>query len=149
MKIGVISDTHNTLSLETVKALEGVDHIIHAGDIGSAGVIGALETIAPLTAVRGNMDGAWAKRLPQRDLITLQHFTFYVLHDLNQIDLDPHAAGIDVVVSGHTHRAETRRIKETLFMNPGSASIGRYGGPLTIGIIRIEDKRLEHEIVTL
>jgi uncharacterized protein len=149
MKIGIISDTHGVLTPEALTALAGVERIIHAGDIGSADVIKALEKIAPVAAVRGNMDGGWANRLPWRDLLNLDDMTFYVVHDLNHIDLDPHAARIDVVVSGHTHRAQAQRVGQTLYFNPGSASVSRHGGPLTTGIIRIQGNHLDHEILHL
>ena len=109
MRIGIISDTHGLLRPEAVERLAGVDHIIHAGDIGRADVISDLRKIAPTTAVRGNIDrDEWAAGYPQTELVKLAGRSIYVLHNLAELDLDPTAAGIDVVVSGHSHRPEDR-----------------------------------------
>jgi uncharacterized protein len=150
MLIGVLSDTHGFLSTEALEVFKGVDHIIHAGDIGTHQVISALEGLAPVTAVRGNTDNdAWSESLPAIELVTLGGVRFYVLHDLQRLDLEPSAAGIRAVISGHTHRPETRRRHGVLYFNPGSASHRRQGGPLSVGRIRISGKGLHSEILHL
>ena len=137
MMVGVISDTHGHLNRAIASTFQGVSHIIHAGDVGSAAVLEALRRLAPVTAVRGNTDEGWAKQLPPTDLIMLDQTSFYILHDLNQLDLEPTAAGVQVVVSGHTHRPEARSAQGVLYFNPGSAAFGRQGTPPSIGIIRV------------
>ncbi|MCP4745392.1 MAG: metallophosphoesterase family protein [Desulfobacteraceae bacterium] len=150
MIIGVISDTHGILTQDAADALAGVRQIIHAGDIGSRDVIKALENIAPVTAVRGNMDsGSWTLKLPFTDLINLGPVSCYILHDLHTLDLDPLAADVKIVISGHTHKAESYIKNKVLFFNPGSASYGRYGGPLTVGRIEINNIKIIPEILKL
>ena len=102
--IGVISDTHGLLRPEAIEALRGSDYIIHAGDVGSSAIIERLSAIAPVTAIRGNVDrGAWARKLPEHEVLEVAGLSIYVLHDLAQLDLNPKAAGFAVVISGHTH----------------------------------------------
>ena len=150
MIIGIISDTHGTLQKCAKQALYGVDRIVHAGDIGSADVIASLEQIAPVTAIRGNMDrGQWSQHLPKAEMIAVNGLHFYVIHDLFNLDLDPCAAGVNAVISGHTHRAEIKTIQGVLYFNPGSASWPRSGGSLSIGRIEVDSKRLYPEIVEL
>jgi putative phosphoesterase len=150
MIVGVISDTHGVLNRQALEALEGVQHIIHAGDIGNPDIIQTLEKIAPLTAVRGNMDsGVWSNSLPAYEMITLNQSCFYILHNLDRLDLEPQSAGIDIVVSGHTHFPEIKSVNQVLYFNPGSASSSRYGGPLAIGKIRLFKTYLEPEIIQL
>jgi len=151
MKVGIISDTHGMLSRQALEALNGVDHILHAGDIGAPEVLQILNTIAPVNAVRGNMDGgAWCRGLPGTDMVELDTTTFYLLHDLNALDLDPHAAGVRVVVHGHTHKAADKTHSGVLYFNPGSASRpGRPGGPLSLGILEIANGRIDPRIIVL
>ena len=150
MIIGVISDTHGVISEQALKALTGVGHILHAGDIGGNGIIGTLEKIAPVTAVRGNMDGhPLGDVLPSFEMITLDQVCYYLLHNLGGLDLDPKAAGIQVVISGHTHKPEIRTCDDVLYFNPGSASSSRHGGPLTLGKIQWINSRLQPEIIQL
>jgi putative phosphoesterase len=151
MKIGIISDTHGMLSRHALDALNGVDHILHAGDIGAPEVLQLLNTIAPVTAVRGNMDGgAWCRDLPVTDMVELDSATFYLLHDLNTLDLDPTAAGIQVVVHGHTHQAADLTHSGVRYFNPGSASRpGRPGGALSLGVLDINNDRIEPTIIVL
>ena len=138
MIVGLISDTHGSLSQAALTALRGVDHIFHAGDIGSRAILSALAELAPVTAVRGNTDYAeWARRLPRTEMVVLNGFCFYLLHDLTSLDLDPHAARIQAVVSGHTHRAAISTVKGVLYINPGSASQSRYGSALSVARIEI------------
>lgn len=150
MIVGVISDTHGMISSEALKALDGVDHILHAGDVGGPKVIKMLEKIAPVSAVRGNMDGRpWGNTLPPFEMITLDQVCYYIIHNRYGLDLDPKSAGIQIVVSGHTHAPEIKTCDDVIYFNPGSASSSRHGGPLTIGRIRSVDGRILPEIIQL
>lgn len=136
MRIGVISDTHGLLRPEAVAALAGVDYILHAGDVGDDAILDALSAIAPLTAIRGNVDhrGRCA-RLPETELVELAGLHFYLLHDLHALDLDPVAAGVDVVVSGHSHQPLVERRKGVVYLNPGSAGPRRFSLPISLGYV--------------
>ncbi len=150
MIIGIISDTHGILSEDALQALKGVDSIVHAGDVGGPQVLEYLGQIAPVTAVRGNMDHeAWAEPLPAFDMIGFDGTIFYVLHDLHTLDLDPSAAGVQIVVSGHTHQAAMKTVQGVLYFNPGSASHGRHGMPLSVGRIELTDGRIHPQIIQL
>lgn len=150
MIIGVVSDTHGVLKPALLKALKGVQHIIHAGDIGGPEVIKALNDIAPVTAVRGNMDsGSWAQNLPLTDMVELDGALFYVLHNLGALDLEPSAAGIGTVISGHTHHPEIKNDRGILYFNPGSASFGRHGDPPSMGCIEVTPHALHPKIIHL
>jgi hypothetical protein len=150
MIIGIISDTHGTLNAEVLKIFKGATHIIHAGDIGSAEIISILAQVAPVTAVRGNTDNSdWSQSIPYREMISLAGLGIYILHDLQQLDVEPPAAGISAVISGHTHQPEICQRDGVLYMNPGSASQRRHGGPLSVGRIRIAGQRLHSEIIHL
>jgi putative phosphoesterase len=148
--LGVISDTHGLLRPEAVGALEGVDHIIHAGDIGGADILETLSRIAPVSAVRGNMDGgAWTRDLPVTDVVQVAEATLYVLHDLFDLDLSPNGAGFSAVVTGHTHMPEIRWERGVLFLNPGSAGPIRGSKPVSLALVEIEGRRLAPRIVQL
>ncbi len=150
MILGIISDTHGTLNGEVLEIFKGAAHIIHAGDIGAPDIISTLAQVAPVTAVRGNTDNsAWSQSIPCKEMIALGGHTFYVLHDLQQLDLEPQAAGIGAVISGHTHQPELKQQDGVLYMNPGSASQRRHGGALSVGRIRIAGKGLHAEIIHL
>lgn len=150
MIVGVISDTHGMLAAAAKNALTGVDRILHAGDIDGPEILELLDDIAPVTAVRGNMDhGRWADALHPADMISVGGCLIYMLHNLDTLDLDPVAAGIDVVISGHTHQAHMETIHGVLYLNPGSASHGRYGSPSSIAIIKLAKGRIRPEILTL
>lgn len=141
MKIGIISDTHGMLRPEAVHALQGVDHIIHAGDIGKPSVLEGLNHIAPATAVRGNVDSAsWAEEFPTTVLVEFEGRSIYVLHDLAALDLNPKAAGIDCVISGHSHRPLIKERDGILYVNPGSAGPRRFHLPITLAFLEIEDE---------
>jgi uncharacterized protein len=128
MRIGIISDTHGLLRAEAIERLTGVHHIIHAGDIGGPEVIAGLREIAPMTAIRGNIDrGKWAAEYPDTALVKLGGRSIYVIHDLKELGIDPAATGIDVVVSGHSHRPKIETVGGVLYLNPGSA--GRAVSP--------------------
>ena len=138
MKIGIISDTHGLLRPEAVERLAGVHHIIHAGDIGRPEVIADLRKIAPTTAVRGNIDkGEWAAAYPQTEFVKLGGKVFYVLHNLAELDLDPVAAGIDVVVSGHSHQPKIETVDGVIYLNPGSAGPRRFSLPIALATLEL------------
>jgi hypothetical protein len=148
--IGVISDTHGLLRPEAVDALRGSDHIIHAGDVGAPEILDKLRDIAPLTAVRGNVDqGDWAGELPETDVLESGGILIYVLHDLQQLDLKPTAAAVAVVVSGHSHVPKQEMHDGVLYFNPGSAGPRRFKLPATIGKLILEDGRVRGELVAL
>ncbi len=147
MIVGVISDTHGLLRAEAIEALGGVDHILHAGDIGAPEVLAALARIAPVTAIRGNVDiGPWAQELPETELVELGGATIYMLHDLGQLDLKPEAAGIHVVVYGHSHQAMMEERDGVLYFNPGSAGPRRFKLPVSVGKLGIENGRIRGEL---
>jgi len=136
--IGLISDTHGLLRPEAVRALEGVSHIIHAGDIGGPEILEELRKIAPVHAVRGNNDkGAWAALVPLYQALELEGVSIHVLHDVKELDLDPKAAGFDVVVSGHSHKPNVSERDGVQFVNPGSAGPRRFKLPVTVGYLDI------------
>lgn len=150
MLIGVISDTHGLLRPQALAALQGSGLILHAGDIGSAEVLEALARIAPLAAIRGNNDTeSWALATPETRKVEAGGKRFYLLHDLKTLDIDPVAAGIDVVIAGHSHKplAETR--DGVLYLNPGSAGPRRWRLPITLSRLRIVAGQIEHELVQL
>jgi len=138
MKVGVISDTHGLLRPEAVELLRGSDHIIHAGDIGSPEIIPALEKIAPVTAIRGNVDTqAWARGFAETEVVELEGLHLYVIHDANAIDLNPKAAGFAAVISGHSHQTKQETKDGVLYFNPGSAGPRRFKLPISVGRLEI------------
>jgi len=140
LRIGLISDTHGLLRPEALAFLRGADRIVHGGDIGSAGILEALGAIAPVVAVRGNNDfGAWAGRVPETELVELAGVHLYVIHDLGQLDIDPAAAGVRVVVSGHSHRPAVEERDGVVYANPGSAGPRRFSLPVSAGELLIGD----------
>jgi len=147
MLVGLISDTHGLLRPEACERLTGVDHIIHAGDIGGPGVISGLRELAPTTAIRGNVDkGRWADDHPHIEWLTLGGRSIYVLHNLNDLNLDPAAAGIDVVVSGHSHRPRIETVDGVLYLNPGSAGPRRFTLPIALAILELTGDGLRPRI---
>ncbi|AXC11482.1 phosphoesterase, putative [Acidisarcina polymorpha] len=150
MRIGVISDTHGLLRPEALSALAGVEHILHAGDVGDPAILDRLAEIAPLTSIRGNIDRSGrCAALPKTEIVELGGSTIYMLHDLAQFDLDPVAAGIRVVVSGHSHRPSIEWRREVLFFNPGSAGPKRFSLPITLGYLLLNDEQPTAEIFAL
>lgn len=136
--IGIISDTHGLLRPEALRLLAHVDHIIHAGDIGDPEIIPALRRIAPVTAIRGNMDtGEWATEFAETEFVRLAGQLFYVLHDLNTLQVDPVVAGIDVILSGHSHVPKINTVDGLLYLNPGSAGRRRFKLPITLASLEI------------
>lgn len=148
--IGVISDTHGLIRPEIEKKLAGCDRILHAGDIGDEKVLQRLEHIAPVVAVRGNMDyGSWSNALPVKEMVEIVGIFFYLLHDLYQLDLDPSAAGIHVVVSGHTHQPKLFQKAGVLYLNPGSAGHRRSNYPVSMAKIGIENGHVNPRIIEI
>jgi uncharacterized protein len=149
-QIGVISDTHGLLRPEAVEALRGSDHIIHAGDVGEPEILALLTEIAPVTAVRGNVDhGAWARKLPETEVVEIGGISIYVLHDLAQLDLKPEAAGFAAVIYGHSHVPRQEMRNGVLYFNPGSAGPRRFKLPVTVGRLTIEGKKVQAEILEI
>ena len=151
MKIGVVSDTHGLLRPEVAPALAGVERILHLGDVGKASVLEALEKIAPVTAVRGNVDrdGACGK-LPETEVLLLEGRYIYMLHDLKTLHLDPAAGKFAAVLFGHTHVPNFYRKKGVLYFNPGSCGPRRFELPVTVGVLTIgADGELAAEIIPL
>ena len=148
--IGVISDTHGLVRPEAMAALKGVELIIHGGDIGKAEVLQSLSLIAPVCAIRGNNDrDGWAKKLP--DVLTLQinGINFYVIHNVNELESDPSAAGIHAVISGHSHKPSVIERDGVLFINPGSAGPRRFKLPVTVSKLRLQPQKVAAEIIEL
>jgi uncharacterized protein len=140
MLIGVISDTHGLLRPEAVAALRGVEHILHAGDVGDIAILDTLREIAPVTAIRGNVDvhGACAE-LPATDVVELGGQLFYLVHSVHDLDINPKAAGVAMVVSGHSHKAVVSVKDGVVYFNPGSAGPRRFSLPVTVGFVTVED----------
>ena len=148
--IGVISDTHGLLRPEAIETLRGAEHIIHAGDIGAAEILEKLATIAPVTAIRGNVDtAAWASRLPETEVLETGGISIYVLHDLAQLDLKPEAAGFEVVISGHSHVPTQETKNGVLYLNPGSAGPRRFKLPVSVARLVIREGKITAEILSL
>ena len=148
--MGVISDTHGLLRPEAVAALEGVDAIVHAGDIGSAEILDALRRIAPVIAVRGNNDrDAWAASLPEIARTQIGATRIWVVHDLKELGEDPARPGVDVVISGHSHRPRVERREGLLLLNPGSAGPRRFSLPVAVARLHLAPAGPRAEIVEL
>ena len=148
--IGVISDTHGLLRPELLPALANVDHILHAGDIGNADILTELRRIAPVTAIRGNIDthGPCAD-LPVTEAIELAGCLIYIVHALEDLDLNPHAAGIGVVLYGHSHKPSIDHRNGVLYLNPGSAGPRRFNLPITYALLSIQNTQPEAKILSL
>jgi uncharacterized protein len=148
--IGLISDTHGLVRPEARIALTGVDRIIHAGDICNAEVLDELEKIAPVLAVRGNNDrGAWTTTLHETETVDIDGVRIHVVHDLSLLDIDPKAAGVDVVISGHSHRPLMKMESSVLFVNPGSAGPRRFKLPISVGYLEVDEGRAKARLKTL
>ncbi|MGA7878001.1 MAG: metallophosphoesterase family protein [Desulfoferrobacter sp.] len=149
-KIGVISDTHGLLRSAVEKAFKGVELIVHAGDVGKPEVLKALNKIAPVVAVRGNSDwGEWAKTLPAQEIVEIGEVLLYVIHDVHDIDLNPSAAGIRIVISGHSHAPSVVERNGVLFLNPGSAGLRRFKLPVSLALVNIKGTKVDVELIDL
>ena len=136
MRIGVISDTHGLLRPEAEQRLAGVAHIIHAGDIGRPEIVDRLRLIAPVIAIRGNVDkGPWADNYPDMKTVKLGDRTIHIVHDIHDLQLDPPSSGINVVISGHSHRPLIETVDGVLYLNPGSAGPRRFSLPITLATL--------------
>ena len=147
IRVGLISDTHGLMRPEALAALEGVSHIVHAGDIGTAEILTQLGAIAPVTVVRGNNDkGPWARGIAEHEVLKIGGKSIYVLHDLKELDLDPTAAGFSVVVTGHSHKTLITNRDEVLYVNPGSAGPRRFTLPISVAMLEIAGDTIRAEI---
>ncbi|MBV8113381.1 MAG: metallophosphoesterase family protein [Silvibacterium sp.] len=150
MLVGVISDTHGLLRPEAVAALRDVEHILHAGDVGDAAILDRLGHIAPVTAVRGNVDREGrCGRLPETKLVELVGRHVYMLHDRHELDLDPVAAGIVAVISGHSHQPSIEWGRGVLYFNPGSAGPRRFSLPVSLGFLEISAEEIRPRLQTI
>ena len=148
--IGVISDTHGLLRPEALAALRGSHYIIHAGDVGDPAILGKLAEIAPVTAVRGNVDrGEWTQHLPMINTLEVEGRSIYVLHKLADLDLKPEAAGFAAVIYGHSHAAAEEMKRGVLFVTPGSAGPRRFRLPVTVGRLTVGRSGVSAEIISL
>ena len=148
--VGVISDTHGLLRPEAVLALSGSSYIVHAGDIGDENILRTLEAMAPVTVVRGNTDyDAWARCLPPTAVLDVDGVRIYAVHDIAQLDIDPRAAGVNVVVFGHSHRPGIETRGDVLYLNPGSAGPRRFDLPVSVAHITIVGGAAKAEIVKI
>lgn len=149
-QIGVISDTHGLLRPEAIRALTGSDLILHAGDIGKPDILAALSTIAPVIAVRGNNDtGDWAQTIPELETIAVEHVSIYLIHSVKDLKLDLNTAGVQVVISGHSHKPSIEKQEGVLFLNPGSAGPRRFKLPISVACLSVNDKTIQAEVVDL
>ncbi len=150
MTVGVVSDTHGLVRPEMIEALRGVDLVIHAGDVGDPSVLDAIRDVAPVHAVRGNIDrGAWAEALPLTDVVEVEETLLYVIHDVKELDLDPTTAGFHVVIFGHTHQPLRDVRNGVLFLNPGSAGPRRFSLPIAMALLHVSGTDLEVVDVSL
>jgi uncharacterized protein len=148
--IGIISDTHGLLRPEALAALRGSDYIIHAGDVGDPSILKELAKIAPVTAIRGNVDReTWARKVLATSVLEVRDVSIYILHNLAELDLKPEAAGFDVVVYGHSHKAKQETKSGVLYFNPGSAGPRRFRLPVTVGRLTVKDGKISGEIVEI
>jgi len=150
MRIGIISDTHGLLRPEAEQALQGVELIVHAGDLGHPEILTKLKLIAPVFAVRGNVDtDSWAQELPVTTLVEAGCASFYVLHNLRELDLKPESAKFDFVISGHTHQPEQYERNGVLYLNPGSAGPKRFHLPVSLALLDLGKRPWKPEILEL
>src|SRR5208282_4606930 len=145
--VGVISDTHGLVRPEAVTALQGVSLIIHAGDVGTPEVLRQLRVIAPVVAVRGNTDqDSWARELPLTEVVEIGMVSFYVLHNVSELDIDPVVSGFSAVISGHSHQPLIDRRNGVLFLNPGSAGARRLKLHPSVAVVTVKEKSINARI---
>ena len=148
--VGVISDTHGLVREAAISALAGSDLILHAGDIGTQAVITALSKIAPVIAVRGNIDkGDWALKYPEYEATQVEDVFFYILHRIQDLDLDPVAAGFQVVVTGHSHKPDIQNKEGVIYLNPGSAGPKRFTLPICLAKVDVEGNSAQAKLIYL
>ena len=148
LRVGLISDTHGLLRPEAKDFLRGCDHIIHAGDITDSSILEELTVLAPVTAVRGNNDrGAWADTLRETEFLTLEEVCICAIHDIAQLDIDPAAAGVQVIVSGHSHQPLIEQRDGVLFVNPGSAGPRRFKLPVAVAELNVNGRSVSARLV--
>jgi putative phosphoesterase len=149
-RVGLISDTHGLLRPEAKAFLQGSDYIVHGGDIGEAVILEELAAIAPVTAVRGNNDrGPWAEQLGEFEFLQVGEVFIYAIHDLAQLQIDPSAAGVRVVVSGHSHKPRVQELGGVLYVNPGSSGPRRFTLPVAVGELIVTGSSVSARIVEL
>jgi len=150
MLIGVISDTHGLLRPEALAALAGVEHILHAGDVGDPRILDDLRKIAPVTAIRGNID-QWGEcaELPATDVVELHGRLFYLVHSLADLDINPVVAEVAAVISGHSHKPAIEQRNGVLYLNPGSAGPRRFNLPVTVALLTLKESKISAQIVDL
>ena len=149
-RIRLISDTHGLLRPEAIAFLQGSDFIVHAGDIGDPTILETLAAIAPLTVVRGNNDnGPWAEQLAETALLEVGEASIYVIHDLAQLNIAPSAAGVRVVVSGHSHKPVVEERGDVLYVNPGSSGPRRFKLPISAGELLVDGNSVSARVVEL
>ncbi|HEV8046650.1 MAG TPA: metallophosphoesterase family protein [Terriglobales bacterium] len=150
MIVGVISDTHGLLRPEAVAALRGSDYIIHAGDVGDPPILDKLAEIAPVTAVRGNVDhGTWAERISATNVLEIGEVSIYVLHNIQELDVKPEAAKFAAVIYGHSHVPKQETKNGVLYFNPGSAGPRRFKLPVSVGRLTIRNGKIDASILLL
>jgi uncharacterized protein len=148
--VGVISDTHGLLRPQALEALRGCDLILHAGDIGGRAIVKALGAIAPVVAVRGNIDrGEWAQTLPEWEVVEVSGVCIYMLHDVKDLNINPEAAGFQAVISGHSHKPTLKEHEGVLYINPGSAGPRRFKLPISVCRLRVTGNTVSGELVEL
>jgi len=150
MLVGIISDTHGLLRPEALVALAEAEHILHAGDVGDPAILDALREIAPVTAIRGNVDveGDCAE-LPATDVVELAGRLFYLVHSVHDLDIKPEAAGVAVVVSGHSHKPSIEERHGVMYLNPGSAGPRRFKSPVTVALVTVGEGGVSARIVEI
>ncbi|SDI37013.1 metallophosphoesterase family protein [Pseudomonas panipatensis] len=150
LRLGVIADTHGLLRPEALDALRGCQHLLHLGDIGKPQILAALRELAPLQAVRGNNDSeAWAESLPESLSLVFGGLHLYLIHDLKRLAIDPRAAGIDLVLAGHSHQPLDEVRDGVRYLNPGSAGPRRFKLPISLAILTIAEGRIDVEMISL
>jgi uncharacterized protein len=149
-RVGVISDTHGLLRPEAADVLRGSDLILHAGDVGKPEVLESLQCIAPVVAIRGNNDkGPWADALPTIEVVEVEAVTFYLIHDVAELDLNPAAAKFAAVISGHSHRPSSSVRQGVLYLNPGSAGPRRFNLPVSLAILTVCGETVQDRLIKL
>lgn len=150
LRIGLISDTHGLLRPEAMAVLRGCDHIIHGGDIGKPEILQALSEIAEVTTVRGNNDkDGWARNLPETVRLQFEQVSVFVIHDLKELDIEPQAKGISVVISGHSHKPLIQERDGVFYVNPGSAGPRRFKLPISVAELMIDGGLVSPRIIRL